>query len=360
MAEEQPIQLAPITVYAGREYGDFIYYPSDMGNGVNIEIASLSDHENVLNSNFYAYEDYAKYRQENPEIGLPKIDPPETGKGNGNTIGKVAGQPEPSDKPAEESNPPIEIETAQEGSWSAQADDFLNNNPVVEVGSYVPFVGGVIEGGRAASAIWQGNYIAGAEHLANVVPVGKWAGALFKGGKALFRIVEGKKAAKKTARDGKKSKQRERLKCGQGGRYGDLKKQNGGGRFDRDHIPSNQALLTRAKDLFGDSLSESQKRAITNWGNSISIPREAHKDWSPSFGGRNNKKDANGKTLAQRDARDLAGAAQRDVDVMLEQIDKYDEDGGCKKAYKKAAKPILKMKNADYDKALEKLLRDNL
>lgn len=133
--------------------GGLIYYPFDEDDGVGIDIASLSDPENILNSASYTYEDYARYRLDNPEIKLPEIDPPERGKGNDNTIGKVAGQSEPSDKPAEESNPPIEVETELEGEWSTQADAFLNNNTIVEIGSYVPFVGGVIEGGRTASAI---------------------------------------------------------------------------------------------------------------------------------------------------------------------------------------------------------------
>jgi hypothetical protein len=42
---------------------------------------------------------------------------------------------------------------------------------------------------------------------------------------------------------------------------------------------------------------------------------------------------------------------------MLEKIDEYDADGGCKKAYKKASKKILDMTNDDYERELKKLLK---
>ena len=41
---------------------------------------------------------------------------------------------------------------------------------------------------------------------------------------------------------------------------------------------------------------------------------------------------------------------------MLAKIDEYDEDGKCKKNYKKAAKKISNMKNADFDKMLADIL----
>lgn len=42
---------------------------------------------------------------------------------------------------------------------------------------------------------------------------------------------------------------------------------------------------------------------------------------------------------------------------MLKQIDEYDADGGCKKAYQKAAKRVLRMTNRDFDKALLEILK---
>ena len=55
---------------------------------------------------------------------------------------------------------------------------------------------------------------------------------------------------------------------------------------------------------------------------------------------------------AAKDSKDLAGSAKRDVNAMLEKIDEYDADGGCKKKYKKASKKILKMTNEDFNKML--------
>jgi hypothetical protein len=53
----------------------------------------------------------------------------------------------------------------------------------------------------------------------------------------------------------------------------------------------------------------------------------------------------------------LAGSAKRDVDAMLEKIEEYDEDGNCKKAYKKASKKILKMSNDDYHNMLKDIMK---
>lgn len=110
-------------------------------------------------------------------------------------------------------------------------------------------------------------------------------------------------------------------------------------------------MKQRAKKLRNNvPLKAAQERAIEEWGKSIAVPRQAHIDISPTYGTKNIK-------LAPLDAADLAGAAQRDVDAMLKEIDEYDADGGCKKAYKKAAKRILEMSNDDFDEALRKILK---
>jgi len=133
-------------------------------------------------------------------------------------------------------------------------------------------------------------------------------------------------------KDGAKVKRKGELKCGEHGVYGPLKKKTGHGKFDRDHIPSKAALIKRAEELNGEKLSEAQKKAITNLGNAIAIPRQAHIDISPTYG--------QAPASAAKDAKDLAGSARRDVEAMLKKIDKY--DAGCKKAYQKAAKRVLK------------------
>ena len=124
------------------------------------------------------------------------------------------------------------------------------------------------------------------------------------------------------------------MKCGEGARYDDLKKKTGDGKFDRDHIPAKSALKEKARQLNqGKELTPAQQKAIDDWGNAIAIPREAHQQVSPTYGGRSNP-------IA--DAADLEGAAKRDVDAMLEKIDEYDADGGCKKHIKNQPKKFLK------------------
>jgi hypothetical protein len=144
-------------------------------------------------------------------------------------------------------------------------------------------------------------------------------------------------------------KKKGKMKCGEGGPYGDLKKKTGEGKYDRDHIPSKAALLEKAKALNnGTKLTPAQVKKIANWGNSIAIPRKAHQQVSPTYGGRNKPAaDAHGEG-------GLAGAAKRDVDTMMGEIDKYDPD--CKDAYKEASKKILDMTNDDYARELKKLL----
>lgn len=138
------------------------------------------------------------------------------------------------------------------------------------------------------------------------------------------------------------------MKCGEYGKYGKLKQKTGEGKLDRDHIPSKAALKARAKELnLGEKLSKAQEKAIDNFGNAIAIPKQAHIDASPTYG----------QTAAEaaRDAKNLAGAARRDVEAMLKEIDEYDADGGCKKAYQKAAKRVLK-DNEWFDKRLQNIL----
>ena len=81
----------------------------------------------------------------------------------------------------------------------------------------------------------------------------------------------------------------------------------------------------------------------------IAIPRQAHIDVSPT----------NGQSLADAaiDARNVSGSAKRDIDAMLEKIDEYDEDGGCREACQAAASAILSKTNADFDKMLGEILK---
>lgn len=157
-------------------------------------------------------------------------------------------------------------------------------------------------------------------------------------------------AAKKAeTKDGARSKAKKKMKCGDAGSYGDLKKMTGEGKFDRDHIPSKAALKARATSLKGKQLTAAEEKAIDNAADAIAIPRQAHIDVSPTYG--------QSKADAAIDSKDLAGSAKRDVKAMENKIDTYDADGKCKKLYKKAAKDILKKTNADFDKFLIDILK---
>lgn len=169
------------------------------------------------------------------------------------------------------------------------------------------------------------------------------------GGKKPKAESEAAPKAKDEGKGGKKVKPKKKMKCGERGTYGDLKKKTGDGKFDRDHIPSKAALKARAKALQGGKLSKAQEAAIDKAGAAIAIPRQAHVDVSPTYG----------QTAAEaaRDSKNLAGSARRDVEAMLSQIDEYDEDGNCRKAYQKAAGKIMRMDNADYDRMLLNILK---
>lgn len=158
-----------------------------------------------------------------------------------------------------------------------------------------------------------------------------------------------KKPEKKTQKDSTVKKTKRKLKCGESGTYKDLKKSTGDNKYDRDHIPSKAALKKRAEKLNrGRKLTSNQAKAIDNAGWTIAIPKQAHKEVSPTYGGRNN-------SLIKDDADDLAKAAQRDIKAMRAKIAKYDK--GCATKYKAETEKIFSKTNADYDKMLRHILK---
>jgi hypothetical protein len=139
------------------------------------------------------------------------------------------------------------------------------------------------------------------------------------------------------------------LECGELGTYGEQKERTGNGEYHRDHIPSKAALKERARQLNGGrKLSSAQLTAIENQAKSIVIPAPAHRDVSPTYGGRNSN-------LIESDADDLAGAAKRDTDEMKNEIEAH-SDKECAKHYRQAAREINKMTNEDYDAFLNNIL----
>jgi hypothetical protein len=145
----------------------------------------------------------------------------------------------------------------------------------------------------------------------------------------------------------------EDLDCGEVGEYGDQKERTGNGKYHRDHIPSKAALKERAAQLADpDPLSEAQKKAIENGALSIVIPASAHREVSPTYGGRNQQ------ALIEKDAGGLQKAAKRDTSDMKKELAKHTEDEpDCVKAYKAAAKKIESVTDEEYDAFLTNILK---
>lgn len=308
-------------------------------------------------------------------------------------------------------NPPAVPETPKEEGWWGKASPWVHG--ALGVASFVPGLSVVTGGADALIYAAEGNALEAGLSAASMIPGGKvvtTAGKVAKGAAGLMKGAHAGEEAAKAARvaedaanagraageaaeagkaartakeaenaarlrkaeeearhakkpdtepqagsggkgggDGKKTKPKKKMKCGEFGKYGDLKKKTGDGKLDRDHIPSKAALKARARKLNGGrALNAKQERAIEGWGNAIAIPRQAHIDHSPTHG----------QTLAEAalDSKNLAGSARRDVEAMLKKIDEYDADGGCKKAYQRASRRILRMSNADFDAALKKII----
>ncbi|WGS51125.1 hypothetical protein LFL96_06375 [Paraburkholderia sp. D15] len=346
----------------------------------------------LLSQETYDYGKYAQYRAQHPDLKLPDLSAPKTG----NTVGKVVGETSVTlPTITVTANPPPKPETATEvGFWGAvggwvhggldaaglipglgAVPDLLNAGIYAAEGDFVnagisavaaiPVVGDAALAGKyavkgAELAVKESEKLAAKETEKLAAQAAKEAEekaakeaeekAAEQAEKKAGKDAE-KEAGEEKTGDGKKVKQKKKMKCGEYGRYGKLKQKTGDNKFDRDHIPSKAALKERAKSLLppGKELSPKQAKAIDDWGEAIAIPRQAHIDVSPTYG----------QTLkeAAGDAKDLAGSARRDVEAMLGQIDEYDADGGCRKKYQKAAAKIMRMDNAAFDKALKEIVK---
>ncbi len=296
----------------------------------------------------------------------------------GKIIAKVAPSTTKASATGKGANPKVKPQTPKEKTAWEAASPWVHG--VLGVASFVPGLsvvtggldaaiylaeGRAIEAGIAAVSMIPGGKVAttAGKAVKSVVGMAKGAGTaakvtkVGKTGKATVDAANDAKQAKKAAESANKGKKdttvkpKPKMKCGEHGKYGDLKKKTGDGEFDRDHIPSKAALKARAEQLNnGEPISTAQAKAIDDWGQAIAIPRQAHINHSPTHGSKN-------KVLRFSDMDDLAGAARRDVAAMVDEIELYDADGGCKKAYQNAAKKVLKMTNSDYDKALKMLLK---
>ncbi|SUB81858.1 Uncharacterised protein [Pragia fontium] len=152
------------------------------------------------------------------------------------------------------------------------------------------------------------------------------------------------------------------IDCGQLGDYGVLqKKDNRPGddmAYERDHIPSKQALIEKAKSLISPKVlsEEAIKRIVAN-SKAIVIPRMAHQKISPTFGGRQRQKIEEMKRTLW-DADHLSKAAQRDIESMLGKHEYLPEP--CRTKYEESANEILKKTDKDYEAFLWRMIKNKV
>jgi hypothetical protein len=146
------------------------------------------------------------------------------------------------------------------------------------------------------------------------------------------------------------------LQCGEAATYGNLPSSS---TMQRDHVPSGAALKKRTEMLlWGGPLTSQQEqaladesaafrkllRAVENTGLTLAIPNDVHRQYSRTYGGRNQYPQQVG------DANDLAAAARADIAAV--QAGLSAASPGCLAAYNASAAPILNMTQADYDQRL--------
>jgi hypothetical protein len=138
-----------------------------------------------------------------------------------------------------------------------------------------------------------------------------------------------------------------KMKCGELGQYGEQQKNTSAkGKRDRDHVPSKKSLLVKAEQLRGKPLKPCQAAAIVEQSLTIVVPKPLHQQFSPTYG--------QSASEAAKDAKDLAGSAERDTKAMEKAMKK--KDPGCLAAYRKAARKVRKISNRQYTNWLNKIL----
>ena len=138
-----------------------------------------------------------------------------------------------------------------------------------------------------------------------------------------------------------------KMKCGELGQYGEQKENTSAkGKRDRDHVPSKKALLVKAEQLRGKPLKPCQAKAIVEQSLTIVVPKPLHQQFSPTYG--------QSAGDAAKDAKDLAGSADRDTKAMEKAM--KSRDPACLAAYKKAARKVRQIKNRQYTNWLNKIL----
>ena len=132
--------------------------------------------------------------------------------------------------------------------------------------------------------------------------------------------------------------------------YKGSKKKAGDGSVHRDHQPSKAALKRRAEEIKGDRLTPEESRRIEENAKTVTVQDDVHRA-GPTYGGKNTPE------RIDADACDLAGAACRDADDMVENVRRLDSDNV--EAAQEAADDIKSMTNDDYDNWIRTQIDDD-
>jgi hypothetical protein len=352
----------------------------------------------LLSQETFDYERYGQYRLQNPDLHLPDLSPPKSG----NTVGKVVGKSSVTlPTITVTANAPVKPETAAEGGFWGAVGGWVHGG--LDAAGLIPGLGAVPDLLNAGIYMVEGDYVnAGVSAVAAIPVVGDAALAgkyAVKGGELVAKEGErlaakesakvaeqvakeaeekaakeaAEKAEKETAEnaekdaakegeDGAKSEGKDELKCGDSGAYGDLLKQSGANKFDRDHVPSKAALKKIAESILDEEgivLSDPEKLklfgdgkknpgAIAKAGEAIAIDKADHQQVSRTYGNRNLP-----EQIAE-DAKDAQAAAKKDTDKILGDATRWGEK--CRQKYEKWAENIIKKTHAEYVEKIGKLI----
>jgi hypothetical protein len=141
------------------------------------------------------------------------------------------------------------------------------------------------------------------------------------------------------------------LKCGEVGTYAELNKKKAQEkpdppRFERDHVPSQAAMLKGAKKYMrGLTPAEATcvENGLTNQALAIAIPYGKHRKHSRTCGSKNTDK------KIKDDSKDLNKAAEKDLRKMQKAL----KGTKCAKEYAKAAKEV---RTQDHEALMKKVV----
>ena len=336
----------------------------------------------MLGTKNFTYEEYEKYRRENPDPKLPDMPRPKKRapgtNGNGNTVGRVVGESGTSGKPASEANPEVEAETAAEGDTGSKILDGVQLG--LDVVGLIPVVGEVADIGNGIISAFRGDFVGAGLSFASAIPFAGYAAsgakAVRKGTKLAAAATEGaaktaKRAPKPKAsgggrgrrgggKKGGKGKGKKKPDCGQIGVY-KRKSQYDNDGTNWDHVPSGRALEQAAENRLRKmrtssgrsmwaSMNPAQRKSVLsaarNEAYTINIPSDVHQKSSLTWGSRN-------KPRYKVDAGNLRDAMLRDMDALEEAMKNADHP--CRKQYS-AARRV--MQRIDPDRHLDAIIKN--